>query len=796
MTRMGRTLGLLVLAALLCAPTAGCLGLATNPSYFPYLLPFGDVITTHDKPIWPGNDANFDPKANTIVLMPVESTSRVRTQHVLLATVYDSAGQPLRNRTVKWEIEGAGSLIEVDSDGVVPGRGHLIDRQYGVSYTRWHDTRISRGNGNTADDFMVRPGQTYCVVTSPVEGDTHVTVYAPGIFDWDKRVAHTTVRWVDVHWEFPPRGVARFGTEHVFNTRLMRFTDRRPLQGYEVRYKILDGPPAYFLPNRTQEVIVKSNADGDALARIVQAAPSPGANRVSVDVLRPPDPTTPSGSVVPIASGETAVEWLAPSVSLSHSGPPAVPINQEVTFTTVVSNTGQIESRAITTTIPIPDGLQFARANPPGFQNGNDLIWTLANLAPGQTYTIQTTFVAKRPGQVTCVASMVTGEGQKDEKAATTQVTVPDLTLELQGPPTAFINQPVRFVVTLRNPGGAVLENVQVEAQFDEGLEFGPNPKSQRLTLGLNGPPIVLAPQQSQTVDLDLTPRKAGQLGIKVIARAGNLVREKSAVLLAQAPKLSLDVIEGPQKRFAGRPGEWKIRVANEGDVPLTNVMVRDRLPPELEFEAASDNGQANLGEVTWNLGTLEPRSQRVLIVKAKATRPVPAAVQIIAATADPGLNQQTQKALEIVGLGALDTNLTDLDDPLEVGKVGKYQLEITNRGSAPISNLVVRARASAELKPGAAAGPSGAMGMVDGQTVTFGKLDGLQPGAKVTFTFEAQAVMAGDARFEVQITSDVNMEPLRLQESTRVVAPLPGPGGNTPPPPPNGGTVKPLPPG
>jgi uncharacterized repeat protein (TIGR01451 family) len=784
MNRVGRRLGLLLLAAICCAPAVGCFGLTSNPSYFPYILPFEDIITTHDKPIWPGNDANFDPKANTIVLMPVEETSRVRTQHVLLATVYDKNGNPLRNRTVKWEIEGVGSIIEVDSDGVFPGRGHAITDRYGVSYTRWHEHRVTRGNANQGDDFMVRPGQTYLVITSPIEGDTHVTAYAPGIFDWDRRVAHTTVRWADVHWEFPPRGVARFGTEHTFVTKLMRFTDRRPLQGYEVRYRILDGPPAVFLPSRSQELIVKSNADGDALARIVQVAPGPGINRVSVDILRPPDPTTPSGSVVPIASGESSVEWLSPSIGLSHSAPPAVPLNREVVFTTVVMNTGRIDSRGITVRLPIPDGLQYAGANPPGFQNGNELIWTLASLAPGQSYTIQTTYVAKRIGPITSLALMTTAEGQQDQKEATIQVTQPDLALDVQGPAAAVLNLPAKFLITLRNPGSAVLENVQVETEFADGLEFAADPKTRRLTLGLNGPPITLAPQQVQTVELELIPRKAGQFPIKVTAKAEGLVRDKTIVVVAQAPRLTLDVIEGPQKRFAGRPGEWKIRVANAGDVPLTNVMVRDRLPPELEFEAASDNGQPVQGEVIWNLGTLEPRTQRVLVIKAKATRPAPQAVQIVAATADPGLSEQAQKVLEIVGLGALGTNLTDLDDPLEAGKVEKYQLEITNTGSAPIMNLVVRGIASAELKPLAGAGPNGLAGVVAGQTITFGKVDGLAPGAKLTYVIEAQGLKAGDARFQVEVTSDVNTEPIHLQESTRIVAPLPGPNNPSPPPP------------
>ena len=65
---------------MLCAPATGCLGVSANPSYFPYLLPTWDVIPTHAKPIWPGAAANFDPAANTIVLMPLEATSRVRTQ--------------------------------------------------------------------------------------------------------------------------------------------------------------------------------------------------------------------------------------------------------------------------------------------------------------------------------------------------------------------------------------------------------------------------------------------------------------------------------------------------------------------------------------------------------------------------------------------------------------------------------------------------------------------------------------------------------------------------------------------
>ena len=39
----------LLLAASLCL-LSGCFGVTHNPSYFPHLFPFGDIIRTHGKP--------------------------------------------------------------------------------------------------------------------------------------------------------------------------------------------------------------------------------------------------------------------------------------------------------------------------------------------------------------------------------------------------------------------------------------------------------------------------------------------------------------------------------------------------------------------------------------------------------------------------------------------------------------------------------------------------------------------------------------------------------------------------
>src|SRR5262249_59159214 len=91
----------LLLPAILCAfVRCGCSGLTQNPSYFPSLLPFGDIVRTHAKPPGASYFSNFDPHAVKLVVRPVESCSPARTQHVLIATVYDEKGQPRRHRRV------------------------------------------------------------------------------------------------------------------------------------------------------------------------------------------------------------------------------------------------------------------------------------------------------------------------------------------------------------------------------------------------------------------------------------------------------------------------------------------------------------------------------------------------------------------------------------------------------------------------------------------------------------------------------------------------------------------------
>ena len=793
MTHAARRLGFVLFAALaLCAP--GCFGGSGNPSYFPYWLPNGDVIRTHAKPIGPGYYADFDPHAIDLALEPQVMTSQVGSQVVVLATVRDGKGNPRRSRRIDWMVNG-GNLVEVDESGILPGRGGK-EGNTGWSFTNHGEHRLSRGNNNKADDIMLRPGQSWCVVSSPVEGDTHITAIVPGIHNWDKRMKTTVVRWVDAVWEFPPRASSRFGLEHEFVTKIARFTDRQPLAKYRVRYRILDGPPAVLLPSRAQEDFVVSDLNGHAKVRIAQVAPASGVNRVAVEIIRPPDPSTPSGAGVPIITGETSIEWLAPNVQLSHAGPASVAVGQNIVYFTTAKNDGRIDSESVEFTLPIPDGLEFVGSNPPLLSDPREgrLVFPFGVLGVGQVHTVQTTFKSKRPGPIKSVAIMRTREGVTDQKEVDTLVTTPQLKAEISAPKAGILGVPINYVIRIANPGTGDLEDVQVVVDYDVGLEHDQvkNPVNDpKLNILRTTIPSVKA-GGFKDENLILTPRQAGPLTVRVRVLAAGLEAQAAHTVNVQKPNVSLRV-QGPAKSFVGRPAEWKIFVKNEGEAEQTGVMVRDRLPIELGFKFANRGGTFVGGEVVWNLGALKPGDEVALDLVTESQRAAVAAEKITSLTADGGVRAEQSRKIQIDGIAALRMELKDLNDPVEIGKNAAYEMVLTNTGSAPANKIEVKATLPDVLKAIRATGPS--KETILGQVVTFGRVDNLQPGSKITFTFMCEALKAGPARFRVEYTSDLNERPIAEEEPTTLVAPLTNP-IPAPPPPPGGGVPLPLPPG
>jgi uncharacterized repeat protein (TIGR01451 family) len=213
--------------------------------------------------------------------------------------------------------------------------------------------------------------------------------------------------------------------------------------------------------------------------------------------------------------------------------------------------------------------------------------------------------------------------------------------------------------------------------------------------------------------------------------------------------------------------------------VPLNNVVVRDQLPPALSFQSATQLGQILNGQVVWNVGVLAPRDQKVLQVTARCAVLSPRIVNVAVATADPGLQEQSEPTtLEVRGVPAYALEIGKVGDPVPVGGKVTYRITVTNTGSLPGNQIEVIANVPKELQVINAGGPTQAR--QEPGRVVFPPVDALAPRQTLNYTVETQALQAGDVRFRVELRSSAFRDPVIKEESTNIFVP---PNGAAAPP-------------
>ena len=209
-------------------------------------------------------------------------------------------------------------------------------------------------------------------------------------------------------------------------------------------------------------------------------------------------------------------------------------------------------------------------------------------------------------------------------------------------------------------------------------------------------------------------------------------------------------------------------------------------MPTASAFVSASDSGSLQQATriVVWKLPALAAGGKKELSLKLKATGIAEGTVKVVAqagtveaieggvtpASARVGrtLEAKAEGAIKAEGVSALRFEVTDVDDPIEVGKEAVYEIKVINQGTAPCTNVQISATLADGTSATGANGPTQARGQ--GQGVTFDSLATLAPKQEATFKVKVKGGVAGDSRFRVQVTCDQNRTPISKEESTRFV--------------------------
>ncbi len=747
---------LMMAAGAALALAAGC---ASYPVKFG-LLHGGHIDREHGKPMEGGYYQDFDPDADSLEVTPVESTNPVQTQHVLIATVRDAEGNPLPCRRVEWILSegGVGQIVEVDESGWYDTRGYKVDNTYAVTHTNQGEHVLTRGNDDPSDDIHLEKGQTWCVITSPIEGDTNVTVYAPAIFNWDKHKVFAVKHWQDAAWQWPPAATNPVGTPHEMQVKVMRASNGQPLEGWIVHFELVDGPAGHFTPGRKPMVEVKTDANGVATATLHQADPAEGTNTIRMTVIRPANEKCCIPEVK-IAEGMTTKTWVGPRIGITKTGPARAGVGDTFEYTIVASNPGQADATNVVVTDTVPDGLKVVSTQPKAQASGQALTWRVGTIGAMKQTSMTVRVQATRSGTFENCAEVTADHGLKARDCATTVVTQPALELTKTGPAEVLQCDPITYTVTVRNAGDGTAENVKITDKLPNGLETDSGLKTVVVNVG------DLGPGKAMKATYTVKAAKTGTFTNTAVASGEpNLSAEATHKVTVTNPVLQVEKT-GPEMRYLGTRAEFTITVSNTGDGPARNTTLTDTVPAGLEFVSASSGGQMNGGQIVWNLGTLNPDQTKTVTATFMARQPGDFSNT---ATANAYCTTAADDAsIRIEGIAAILLEVVDEADPIEVGANETYTITVTNQGSAVDTNIQIVCTLPAEQDYVSSTGPTQAR--AQGKTVTFAPLPALAPKAQAVFRVVVKANATGDVRFRTEMTSDQLTSPVMETESTHV---------------------------
>jgi uncharacterized repeat protein (TIGR01451 family) len=459
--------------------------------------------------------------------------------------------------------------------------------------------------------------------------------------------------------------------------------------------------------------------------------------------------------VPPLSTGALAKQ--EPTIVLEWQGPPTLQVNAPAEYTLIARNNSSIPLQKVTVQVRIPTGAKLVGTEPKADGTDSILVWEHGTMTPRQEKAAKITLIAPGKGEMQCQA-WVTFTGSAIMKA---QVREAKLTVAAKAPEKVALGDLATVVFHVSNTGDHPAEGVKLALSLGNGLECEKGPKA---VLDLN----TIAAGDTREVKVPCVARAAGPQNCEATAEGSNGLKATTTTLVTVVqPKLDVQ-IAGPKLRYLDRKAAYVVTVTNAGDAPATGIVVTHQVPTGFKFISASEGGKysAGGGMITWEVTEIPAGQMRDLKCELLAAG-TGDFVHKVSASGSRGIRADANVATKVEGLSAVAMEVTDSDDPVEVGSETTYDIRIANTGSKDETEIKLVCTIPAQMKFKAARGP-GKYEVVGGEVV-FEVLPKLPAKTEITYRVTVTAAQKGDARFKATLTAAGLSEPVVKQESTRV---------------------------
>ena len=741
------------------------------------------------------------PNGPQLKVCPSQLVAPVGTEVVVAAGLCGPSGYYVTRQPLEWMIapDGVGQIVQVGKEttssiaSYFRGTPHKIGPNYVRAHTSTTSQVITRGTPSPLDDVTLEKGQSWISVTSPTEGTSSITVWAPAEGNWEKRRQTATILWVDAKWKYPAPAIVRSGAggRHVLTTHVIR-SSGAPVVGWLVRYDVLEGPDASFGVAGEKSIEMKTQADGTARAELVSTSGQSGITTVRVQIIRPQSKPGDIPTMV-VGQGLTSVTWSSPGLHVQAVGPETVPVDGTVAYRVQVFNSGDVVARDVKLSFTPPAGVAFLNANPAGGAFGQMQQWRLGDLQPGTATTVEVNCRATMAADIRARFRAESAEKLVSDANVTTRVFATALSVKSTGPAKVDVGKEAQFKVEVTNTGRTPLTNVTITDNFDPGLTH---------TAGETSPIVkvleTIAPSETKRFAVTFRVDQPGKLchRLDVVADGGHSAATTGCVegvaAAVVAPKVSL-LLSAASRLEVGKKDVANVEIQNGSSAPLTNLRLTVSYSPSLGALTATDGPTEDASGLNWLIPRLLPGERVIKRIEFQGATADPKAFVRARLTSDQAAVQTSEKTVAVVAAaitpprtggppipgapieppanaGNLKVNVARMNDPIGLGMTVKYLIEIENKSTQADDDITLTLIMPDGLKfksfsPGDKYDVNAGAGGVEIGPIKTIRANETLKGLEVTATGER----IGTHKFQVEVRSKRNPQGFRAETTTKV---------------------------
>lgn len=513
------------------------------------------------------------------------------------------------------------------------------------------------------------------------------------------------------------------------------------------------GPlPELRLPPEANDPIHDPAVEPAQLIRPV--VPAPGSI--------PPSPSAPAARLVP--------DPPAPVVRVQVRVPADSAPGDELKYVITVQNTSRADAHQVTVRNPIPEGAEFAKADPKPDPKQTDekkhLYWSFGTLKPGEKKTIDLVLKPKPDAKEVKNLAYVRFE---HGEAVTTRINRPAVKVTKAAPKESIRGEPFTVRVLVENTGRVparqvrLVENVEPSAQVEAVTTGGSKTKQDenqwQWEVG------TLMPGQRKIIEYRVTPGVSRDAFTTTNVSAEKGINERAeARTLVHNPGLSVKLTGPAGVVDAGEAARYEITVRNTGTLPSTGIRVTGTIPADCKPTMKTEGGQVYRDSIVWAVPRLEPGEARSFRFGLKASTTGKRNV-VASATDARKVRAGDERATLFQGVAALVWETVPDPVALSVGRRGTFTVRVKNNGGAEARNV----RVQVELPPEVLLKQTTPDIRPSGNKLVYGP-DSIPAYGQATYTITYEARQSAQTWFKVKMTADaLGDRPLETEKSVNI---------------------------